>query len=102
MNELELLRNYKLQNPAKYLHKYGNVTPEEALKKLKPNKPFNLGGVKFEISEKKEKEMDFLEVKAPEVTVVSEQVASDAPKVPEASEAPKKTKKSKKVIEKNV
>lgn len=92
MNELELLRNYKLQNPAKYLHKYGDVTPEEALKKLKPNNPFNLGGVKFEISEKKEKEMDFLEVKAPEIMVTE-------PAPQEAPEAPKKTRKSKKVTE---
>lgn len=62
MNEkIELLRAYKLQNPAKYLQKFGDKSPEEAAGQVVLGKPAStVLGVKVDFGEKKEKELDFL------------------------------------------
>lgn len=66
--KLDWLRAYERQNPTKYLHKFGKViakdgngqpleweyvTPEEAVKALKPTRSFgSVLGVKVEVQEK--------------------------------------------------
>ena len=63
MLTLELLRLYKAQNPAKYLHKYGNRTPEEVMADPKLNNHSvstnTFSGVTVEMKPKTEKELDF-------------------------------------------
>lgn len=61
MLTIELLRNYKQQNPGKYLKKYGDRSPEEVFADPKVNKfaPVFVNSVKVEIQEKKDKEMEF-------------------------------------------
>lgn len=72
MNEqVELLRAYKLQNPAKYLQKFGDKSPEEAAGQVVLGKPASTAlGVKVDFGEKKEKELDFLPVTPPVIEVV--------------------------------
>lgn len=74
---VELLRDYKRQNPRKYALKYGDRTPEEAAELLKPSSPFMTGAVKVEIVGTKDIEVDF---KEPEVPVNLPVVAEEAPK----------------------
>lgn len=93
MNELELLRQYKQQNPKKFIQKYGDVTPEEAAAKLTPNKPFVTGGVKMEFAEKKEKEMEFGATPEQIIDPVGGVVAQAI------EEKPKRTRKAKEVTE---
>lgn len=51
--KLEWLHAYKRQNPAKYVQKFGDVSPDEALKKVKPTFSFgNVLGVKVDVQEK--------------------------------------------------
>lgn len=60
-DKIQLLRNYKAQNPRKYFQKYGDLLPEEAVQKLKVAPVFPEGPVKVVIGEKKEVEMEFKE-----------------------------------------
>lgn len=62
MNELELLRAYKKQNPWKYVLKYGDKQPEEIA--LTPNKPFSTGEIKVEVATAPELEVEFEAPKA--------------------------------------
>jgi hypothetical protein len=58
-DKIQLLRNYKAQNPRKYFQKYGDLLPEEAVQKLKVAPVYPSGPVKVEIGVKKEVEMEF-------------------------------------------
>lgn len=51
---LNLLRVYQVQNPNKYIQKYGNVMPEEAASKLAgiPSAPTGILGVQVEVKDK--------------------------------------------------
>jgi hypothetical protein len=55
--DLELLRNYRKQNPEKYKIKFGDKLPEEI--ELSPNLPPPIGPVKVEITKKEEIEPQF-------------------------------------------
>jgi hypothetical protein len=59
MSDVDLLRGYKLQNPIKYIQKFGDVPPEEAV--LKSSNPFFTGAMKVDIGEKTEIEQKFVE-----------------------------------------
>jgi hypothetical protein len=69
MSDLDLLRNYKAQNPKKYVQKFGDVPPEEAV--LKSGNPFFTSTVKVDIGEKTEIEQKFVEPVQPVVPTES-------------------------------
>lgn len=92
IDNLDLLRKYKIQNPAKYKLKFGDVPPEEAVAKLKPSLPFNLNGVSFEITEKKEKEVEFTE---PNLIDPISGVSTEQLQQPTEAEKPKRGRKPK-------
>ena len=64
---VDLLRHYKVQNPVKFVQKYGNVTPEEAVEKLHSTPRFNkVLGVSVELKAKEVKPVEQEFVDAPQ------------------------------------
>jgi hypothetical protein len=87
IQDLDLLRRYKVQNPRKYALKFGDKLPEEVV--LKPANPFNTGSVKVEVGQAKAVEMELKEP-APEPVFAPPVVA---PTLQEEPKAPKKVRK---------